>query len=168
MRLGKYCSFLRVLFQYFILSLCFLHKQTRKDKLNLRPSAQNSHCVLHSFTSLPPQTTHKDKLSLRPRCSEGKTLCSSNALRLRGGKAWKHDDKYSPPCWRYLSCQDETDGSNLTLFFFKGEASRQLLVEIDHEYSDGGFAMCVGSRCGPLPPVFAIDYENQLKPSESW
>ena len=139
MRLGKYCSFLRVLFQYFILSLCFLHKQTRKDKLNLRP-----------------------------RCSEGKTLCSSNALRLRGGKAWKHDDKYSPPCWRYLSCQDETDGSNLTLFFFKGKASRQLLVEIDHEYSDGGFAMCVGSRCGPLPPVFAIDYENQLKPSESW
>jgi hypothetical protein len=47
------------------------------------------------------------------------------------------------PGWRFHHCTDR-DGDALTLFVFacmqpgSEDASAQLLIEVDHEYSDGG------------------------------
>ena len=118
-------------------------------------------------------------------------------MRLRGGRSW--DEDAALPCpptdgatdgaghWSHLSCED-ADGDALTLFLFqaatsrdRGGAARQVLLEIDHEYSDGGFAVCAGKRSAgaaadqspqsnvsapstQMPKIFVIGNDNILKP----
>ena len=112
------------------------------------------------------------------------------SLRLRGGKTLAKlgdtgGDRGRGRCgmpggrWIFHSCQDR-DGDALTLLLFSNPAAalpteKQLLLEIDHAYSDGGFAMCLGARgstgnssdaaeVAPMPPVLALGNENVLQP----
>jgi len=99
------------------------------------------------------------------------------SLQLRGGE---QDESPQKGGWQYVSCQD-ADGDALTLFIFvpsnhpphRGsiESAGKLLLEIDHEYSDGGFSMCLRPHSASagnahlLPPVFSLGNENVLQPN---
>ena len=124
-------------------------------------------------------------------CARGRVGAAGvGSLRLRGGKTLAKlgdtgGDRGRGRCgmpggrWSFHSCQDG-DGDALTLLLFSNPGAalpseKQLLLEIDHAYSDGGFAMCLGARgpagnssdaaeVAPMPPVLALGNENILQP----
>jgi len=88
------------------------------------------------------------------------------SLQLRGGRACSADGERSRQAranWQYRSCQD-SDGDALTLFCFVLNQT-QLLLEVDHEYSDGGFSLCLGahSAVADMPPIFTLGNDNMLQ-----
>ena len=104
------------------------------------------------------------------------------ALRLRGGRACSNpgastDTDSTTRKWSCLEATDK-DGDDLTLFVYSSRQRRgdescrvngndcQLMLEVDHQYSDGGFTMCLGPIADCLPPVLILGNENKLQPHE--